>query len=89
MSPLLQDAHLNVTHDRAASSGVLNTHEPARVGHIAAEALHEDHVPLVAEALVQVNHREEKAFRKSMCTLLPDSGQTTKLANANEKPLTT
>ena len=56
---------------------------------IAAEALHEDHVPLVAEALVQVNHREEKSsFRKDMCTLLPDSGQTTKLANENEKSLT-
>ena len=56
---------------------------------IAAEALHEDHVPLVAEALVQVNHREEESsFRKSMCTLLPDSGQTTKLANDNQKSLT-
>ena len=62
---------------------VHNTHQPLRFGHIAAEALHEHSfdVPLVAEALVQVGHREKKSQRQKMCTLL-DKGQTTQNSKA-------
>ena len=58
---------------------VVSTHKPDRFGHIVAEVLHQSshHVPLVAEALVQVGHKEKKTFRYKMCTLLPDASAAT------------
>ena len=57
---------------------VANTHDTARFGFIAAEELRGGvaHVPVVAEALVQVRHREAKAFRKEISFLTPPSVAT-------------
>ena len=51
---------------------VANTHDVARFGYLAAEQTSDD-VPIVAEVLVQTNHRQLKIFRKELCNLYVDS----------------
>ena len=50
---------------------VVNTHEPGRFGYIAAEhtSLADPHVPIIAEALVQVGHRQLKHHRMDLCAI--------------------